>query len=113
MSHTLFSRTAVDFYCIKKTRNSISKSGAANSHAWLDISSSNNYSKRLRRKINVSSLTGKIVIRRRILRFLVGIEVGLIIYMQVIDNDLAPSSGDKPVYLKAVILGRELSYLVE
>ena len=39
-------------------------------------------------------------------RFLAGIEVGLIIFMQVIDGNLAPSGGDKPVYLKTVILGR-------
>ena len=38
-------------------------------------------------------------------RFLAGIEVGLIIFMQVIDGNLAPSGGDKPVYLKTVILG--------
>ena len=38
------------------------------------------------------------------------IEIGLIIYMQAIDNDLAPSSDDKPVYLKAVILGQEVFF---
>ena len=32
--------------------------------------------------------------------------MGLIIFMQVIDGNLAPSGGDKPVYLKTVILGR-------
>ena len=43
------------------------------------------------------------------LRFLAGIEVGLIIFMQVIDGNLAPSGGDKPVYLKTVILGQEFA----
>ena len=49
----------------------------------------------------------------KFLRFLAGIEVGLIIFMQVIDGNLAPSGGDKPVYLKTVILGRVFRYCYE